>query len=119
SVSGDYAYVGDAGAGLKIVDVSDPANPGNMVAFSNAGNVGSVFSQGDVLYMGHYGGGITTSANPNPGALPSSLGQYQTQSSVEETTVSGDLLVASEGNGGLEILDVSDPTQIQFIQSIR
>ena len=119
AVSGNFAYVGDAGAGLKIVDISDPTNPKFVTAYKYGGNVGSVASAGDVLYLGHYGEGITSVSNPKPGALPTLLGKYQTQGSVEEAAVSGSMLVASEGSGGLEILDVSNPAKIQFKEAIK
>lgn len=119
AVSGNFAYVGDAGAGLKIIDVSDPTNPKFVTVYKYGLNVGSVASSGDVLYLGHYGEGITSVSNKKPGAMPTLLGKYQTQGSVEEAVISESMLVASEGSGGLEILDVSNPAKIQFIEAIK
>ncbi|MEX2161361.1 MAG: NosD domain-containing protein [Anaerolineales bacterium] len=119
SVSGNYAYVGDASSGLKIVDISDPANPEFILAYNPGDVVGSIFSAGDVLFLGHYASGITTAANPAPGQTPTLLGRYQTLSSVEEATFAEGELVVSEGNGGLEILDASDAAHIQFVQAIE
>ncbi len=119
SVSGNFAYVGDAGAGLKIVDVSNPADPKLVTVYKYGGNVGSVFSAGDILYLGHYGEGLTTVSNPKPGAMPTLLGKYKTLGSVEEVTASENMLVVSEGSGGLEILDATNPAKIQFIQAIK
>lgn len=118
SVSGNFAYVADAGAGLKIVDVSDAADP-KLVTVYNGGNVGSVISAGDILYLGHYGEGLTALSNPKPGAMPTLLGKYKTLGSVEEVTASENMLAVSEGSGGLEILDASNPAKLQFIQSIK
>ncbi len=118
SVSGNYAYVGDAGAGLKIVDISDPANPKFITAY-NYENTGSIFSTEDILFIGHYGEGISTAANSKPGTKPTFLGNYKTIGSVEETYVEDNLLIASEGSGGLEILDVSDPANLKLVQAVE
>ena len=121
AVSGNYAYVADAGSGLKIVDVSDPNDPKFVRAFAPEEMAGSIFSAngGEMLYVGQYSSGILAAANANPGENPVSLGRYQTRGSVEETTVQGDILVASEGKGGLEILDVSDPADMRLLQTIE
>lgn len=121
AVSGDFAYVADAGAGLKIVDVSEPGDPKFVETFAPGEMAGSIFSgaDGDMLYMGQYGSGIVAASNAHPGENPVSLGRFQSRSSVEEATVQGDILVASEGKGGLEILDVSDPANMQLLQTIE
>lgn len=117
-VSGDFAYVADAGAGLKIIDVSDPTKPTFLQAYKYGGNVGSVVSEGDILFLGHYGEGLTSVINKKPSAMPTLLGVYQTRGSVEESSVDGNFLVASEGSGGLEILDISNPAQFNLVQTI-
>jgi len=119
SVLGEYAYVADAGTGLKIVNISDPANPEFVHTFKVGTVVGSVFSSKDTLYIGHYGEGLTVAYNPEPGKAPSVQSHYQTMGSVEEVVVSGTILVSSEGSGGLEILDVSNPGEVSLIQAIE
>ena len=37
AVSGNYAYVADADAGLQVIDVSNPANPCGWAAMTPAG----------------------------------------------------------------------------------
>lgn len=118
SVSGNYAYVADAGNGLQIVDVSNPADPQLVRTFKQGLTVGSVISDGNTLYLGHYGEGISAMRNSAPGSLPSLLGTFRTMSSVEEVTVSENLLVSSEGSGGIEILDASNPAKLQVKQAI-
>jgi hypothetical protein len=119
SVSGDYAYVADADSGVKIVDISDPTDPKFIRAYAPSNVVGSVFSSEDILYIGQYGEGIITAKISPSGEMPTRLGEYKTRSSVEETTVLDGILVASEGSGGLEILDVSDPKNIDLLKSIQ
>jgi len=118
-ISGNYAYVGDASTGLKIVNISDPFNPKFIRTYSPGEVVGSIFISEDILYIGQYGEGILTAKNNPSGETPSLLGKYKTRSSVEEATVKDGILVASEGSGGLEILDVTDPQNIDFVQYLQ
>lgn len=118
SVVGDYAYVADSASGLKIVDVSDPADPKLVQVLKDGNTVGSIFGMGDLLYLGYYGEGLAVAKNPNPGSLPSVLEKYKTKGSVEEITAANDILIVSEGSGGLEILDASDPADLKLVQSV-
>ena len=40
AVSGNYAYVADARAGLQVIDVSDPANPRRVGGYDTSGWAG-------------------------------------------------------------------------------
>jgi len=118
AISGEHAYVADAGAGLKIVDISDPGSPKLLHKVMIENVVGSVAIEGTRLYVGHYGDGFTVMDNSSPGDIPIAIGRYHTASTLEEAFVSNGLLISSEGSGGLEILDVTDPADIRLLQSI-
>lgn len=118
SVVGNFAYVADSASGLKIVDVSNPSSPKLVRVLKDGNTVGSIFGDGDLLYMGYYGLGLSIAKNSTPGSMPSIFTKYQTKGSVEEITVSNGIMAVSEGSGGLEILDAADPAKLAFLQSI-
>jgi DNA-binding beta-propeller fold protein YncE len=57
AVAGDYAYVADLGAGLRVVDVSDPANPTEVRYYDTPGyaNDVAVAPAGDYVYVADRG----------------------------------------------------------------
>lgn len=118
SLAGNYAYVAAAGNGLLIVDVSNPADPKLVQTIIKGNTVGSVISNGNYLYLGHYSDGISVMENSTPGSDPTLVGTFHSKSSVEEVTVSDRLMVSSEGSGGIEIIDASDPANLSLEKAI-
>jgi hypothetical protein len=50
-VSGNYAYVADGGAGLRVIDVSNPANPREVGFFDTPGFAEDVYVSGNYAYV--------------------------------------------------------------------
>lgn len=113
AVLGKYAYVADAGAGLQVIDVSNPANGlwvggcpndghGNAYGVAVAGNYAYVAGAGaglqviDVSDPAHCVrvGGYTNGANGNAWGV----------------TVAGNYAYVADGAAGLQVIDVSNPT---------
>ncbi len=104
---GNYAYVGARAAGLRVVDISDPANPVE-VGFYDSGNwMEGVKAVGDVVYCadGYGGFDIVDVSDPTSPVLLS-------QTPIEaffQLDVAGDLVYCALASFGLKIYDVSDP----------
>ena len=58
TVSGNYAYVADASAGLQIIDISNPSSPAIVGNYNTPGNAFSVVVSGNFAYVADYNGGL-------------------------------------------------------------
>jgi len=63
SVSGDYAYVADGSGGLRVIDVTDPANPTEVGYFDGAPFARGVTAAGAYAYVAEKSDGVTVYKN--------------------------------------------------------
>ncbi|MCX6639365.1 MAG: T9SS type A sorting domain-containing protein [bacterium] len=112
-VAGNYAYIGSWGAGLSIVNVTNPSNP---IEVSQAGTiryVNDLSLGGDYAYVSHLilgtGNRLAILDVSNP-ALPITLCQYSPPNGIGRLTVSGPHVYAA-AVGGMSVIDVSNPVQ--------
>ncbi len=123
-VRGKYAYlVTPNSQELIILDVSDPSAPvaaGGFDAPDSVGNGKSVYSYGDMLYLGR----TVTASNPefyvlnntNPGTTLPQLGSFENGSSINGLIVR-DTLAFLITNTQLQIIDTSIPATISSYTS--
>ncbi|MDH6099509.1 pre-peptidase C-terminal domain-containing protein [Anabaenopsis sp. FSS-46] len=110
-VVGNYAYVADYGAGLQIIDISDPANPTRTGGYDTSGYARGVEVVGNYAYVADSSAGLQIIDISNP-ANPTRTGGYDTPGSAEGVQVVGNYAyVADEWSGGLQIIDISYPTK--------
>ena len=115
AVQDGYLYVADAD--LKVLDVSDPANPQEVGSFETQGRAKGVAAAGDYAYVadGYSGAGLQVLDVSDP-ANPQAVGSYgPDDGSPFNVTVAGDYAYLVNQNVGpedpdLHVLDVSDPT---------
>lgn len=109
-VSGDYLYVSDYASGLKVADISDPANPVQVASRAVYGLAHDVVVEGDIAYMATYDGGFYAFDISDP-TNPQEIGNYNVSDKAYDLAVSGNYAyVADTGVGtGLFVIDVSDP----------
>ena len=115
-VVGEHAYIADTGGGLQIVNVSDPSNPKFAGEFNRYDwGVLGVSVSGDVAFLaysdyGLYSVDITDPTSPTEIGNMTSGGRRFYDVSVVGTTayVAWDY---HDGDGGMEIFDVSDPSK--------
>ncbi|MCW5559849.1 MAG: hypothetical protein KIT22_18685, partial [Verrucomicrobiae bacterium] len=125
-VSGPYAYAGvynDSGPGpmreigLRVLDVSNPAQPVPLGICTNTGWVHGLAVSGNRVYVaGEEGLTVVDVSDPQHPIL---LGRFQTAAGAYDVAVSGShVFVATAGNrwelsaeSGLEVIDVSNPAQ--------
>jgi len=108
-VDGDYAYVNDGN--LRVVNVTDPANP-TFVA--------SVAIGGDVFVDGNYAYVSTTSrlyaVNITDPTAPTLLPNYATGGG--ELYVAGNYAYCANPTSGLRIINITDPTSPTLVSTL-
>lgn len=108
AVRGGLAYVASDQAGLRIVDISDPADPQPLVTynpFAYSCHPGIAVS-GDYAYLNCGGLRIVRVSTPAQPVLVASL--YGSES-VSDIVVADSLGFVTAGYDGLRIVDLSDP----------
>ncbi|HEU5055577.1 MAG TPA: hypothetical protein VFU21_03605 [Kofleriaceae bacterium] len=119
ALAGDLAYAADWFWGLRIHDVSDPAEPALIGGVDTAGFPSSVFIAGDRAYLGEStNGGNLRVIDISVPAEAAEIGATTT-SQTRDVEVRDGLAFIAEGSldlvGGLRIFDVSDPEDIRLV----
>jgi hypothetical protein len=102
-VSGNYAYVADGGAGLRVIDVSNPTNPREVGFFDTPGTARGVYVSGNYAYVADAGAGLRVIDVSNP-TNPREVGFFDTPDFAWGVYVSGNYAFVSDMSGGLFIL---------------
>ncbi|MHB1037685.1 MAG: Ig-like domain-containing protein [Pirellulales bacterium] len=106
-VTGGLAYVADAGSGLHIIDVTNPAVPVRLGGYDTAGSAQDVVISGRLAYVpDEHSLQIIDVSNP---AAPVLLGEYHNSASIDGVTVAGTLAYLANVSSGVAIVDVSNP----------
>jgi uncharacterized protein (TIGR03437 family) len=110
AVAGRLAYVAAGGAGLRVVDVSDPTRPTEVGAFDTRGYSEGIAVVGTTVYLadGPYGLRIFDVSNPKS---PKEVGSAYVMNYAFEVAVSGRYAYIAAGGAGLLVADVSDPAR--------
>ncbi len=109
AVSGDgYAFVAD-GKSLKVVDISDPANPDLLedATVSLDDYAFGVCISGGKAYVAAYLAGLIIVDISDP-LHPRKLGSVDTPGQAFAVSASGNLVAIADGTGGLQIVDATD-----------
>jgi hypothetical protein len=116
-VSGSYAYVAMGGLGLRIVDISDPANP-QEVGFSDTEGVAeAVQVSGSYAYLADGGDGLRIFDISDP-ANPHEIGFYDTPAPgyTKDVYLSDRYAFIGDGPSSLLlVIDVSDPANPELV----
>lgn len=112
-VSGNYAYLSDNHAGLRIVDISNPAAPTEAGAYyiSNGGELWKTKVIGDTLYVPYDKSGLIILDVNNP-ENPIELGSYP--GNYQEVSIRGNIAYIVE-ESSFWTFDISDPASITQI----
>jgi len=108
AVAGDYAYVADWEAGLRVIDITTPAAPRAAGAVVTPAFARGVAVAGNQAYVADWVGGVRVIDISNP-ASPKAMGHFPTDGWATAVAVVGSRAYVAEGNGGLGILNVSIP----------
>ncbi|MBI4991697.1 MAG: hypothetical protein HZB99_00575 [Candidatus Harrisonbacteria bacterium] len=105
-VSGKYAFL--ASSGLRIIDVSNPANPTQVSSVETDGSKG-VFVAGKYAYVGTAENGLAIIDISNINN-PTIVGTYNSPGDGRQVYVSGKYAYLADAGSGLQIIDISNPT---------
>jgi hypothetical protein len=110
-VVGHLAFVADGAAGLRVLDVSDPAAPLEIGALDTPGLATDVEVVGDRAYLADGPGGIRR-VRITPGAAPREDGFLATEDPALAIAVDSRYACVALGEAGLLVVDVSGGTLI-------
>ena len=108
AISGTLAYVAAGGAGLRVVDISNPALPAEVGAWDSRGYTEGIAVAGTTVYLadGPDGLRILDAADP---FRPTEIGSAFPFNYAFGVAVSGRYAYVAAGGAGLLIADVTDP----------
>jgi uncharacterized protein (TIGR03437 family) len=111
AVTGGFAYLAVEGAGLKVVDVSQPAKPilAAECRWPNA-DANDVDVTNGFAYVAELSG-LTAVDISNP-RQPTRVGFYQTSDLAESVTMAGSRAFVANGAAGLAAVDTSSPASL-------
>ncbi|MEQ9206746.1 MAG: GC-type dockerin domain-anchored protein [Phycisphaerales bacterium] len=123
AVVGDTAYLADGAAGIRILDVGDPAAPVLLGSYLGSGSFYGVTVAGDIVYANSanqsFPGGTLHIFDASDPASPSPLHLFPSpDGGAGAVAVSGDTacMIDSSANG-VFVFDVSDPAVFDFVGS--
>jgi hypothetical protein len=103
------AYVAAGGGGLRIVNISDPANPVEVGFYDTPGFAEGVAVWGSYAYVADGGSGLRVINITNP-SLPMEAGYYDTPGAAWGVAVSGSYAYVADRNSGLRVINVTNPS---------
>jgi hypothetical protein len=114
-VEGTLAYIADEEIGLRILDVTNPANPFEVGSASTPGAASSVLVSGSLALVtdarlfptANYGLRIFDISTP---ALPLMIGNVDTVSEVRDVIINGSLAIIAAGSSGAILIDITIPS---------
>lgn len=104
---GGLAYLGDT-LGLRVLDVSDPAQPVLVGFLATGGAIVDVELSGDLAYLADYANGLRIVDISDP-AQPQALGSLATPDTADDIAIQGNYAYVACWSGGLRVVDISDP----------
>jgi hypothetical protein len=108
-IRGSLAYVADRYSGLRIIDLSDPANPTLVGAYNTTGIAYGIAVDGDHAYVMDDADGVHVIDVVDPGS-PTLIASYDTPGYTYDVEIDGDhAYIAAYDEGGLQVLNISDP----------
>jgi hypothetical protein len=123
-VVGDYAYLAAGNDGLRVIDVSDPVSPTEVISYSTSDYAYDVATAGDYVYLAADQGGLHVVDVSSPFS-PTQVALYHGMDSVQGVAVTGDYAAlvgeCDEGGNCLHVVDISDPgdpTRVGFYRAL-
>ncbi|MCX6639367.1 MAG: T9SS type A sorting domain-containing protein [bacterium] len=108
-ISGDYAYVATHQTGLRIVNISNPAQPIEVGYSDTPGYSYSVAVSGTYAYVADGFQGLRVIDVSNPYA-PVEQGHLAMPYDANDVAVQGSFVYIADNEGGLRIVNVSNPS---------
>ncbi len=106
TVDGDYAYLVDAGTGLHIYDVSNPAAPDRIKLVNTPGHSNDVAVAGGYAYLAHEPGIRVFDVSDPSNSFE--VGSSEVPTYAQSIALQG-ASAFMIGGGGLSVIDITDP----------
>ena len=103
-----HVYVADDNAGLRVVDISNPANPFEVGYYDTPGSAHGVTVSGSYAYVADWDAGLRVLHIADPGN-PYEVGFYDTSDQASDVELSGSHAYVVDGNEGLRVVNISNP----------
>lgn len=113
-VSGNYAYLGDWGAGFTVINISNPSTPQQVYNYNTVGYANSVFLHDTLALVADWSHGMVIFDISNP-ASPVRLSGLETPGAAYNIYAIGDYAYIADFNGDLAVADISDPENPAYI----
>ena len=110
AISGNYAFIAASSCGLKVVDISDPANPSDVISYTLPGATYDIFIEGLTAYVTLDSESILVMDIADPLHI-AYLGSYTTNGLSSDLFVVGDAAYSANGWNGIEVFDTSELSQ--------
>ena len=107
AVSGNRAYVAAGGAGLMILDLTDPQNPTRIGGYDTPGDALAVAVSNSVVYVADGAAGLRVIDATDP-ANPVSTAAYPTEDLAIDVALNGSIACLAAGEAGFIIFDATD-----------
>ena len=107
-VRGNLAYLAVAGAGLRVVDITDSSALTEVGSYDTFGSANGIYLEGDYAYIADGNRGLIILDITDPTAIKS-VGYLDIPGTAEDITVSGRFAYIATGRSGFQIINVADP----------
>ncbi len=107
AVAGGYAYVADASAGLRVVDISNPGLPVIVATVNTPGISYKVQIEGDYAYLADATAGLQVINISDP-TSPQLIATFDTPNTTRGLHIVGDIAYVADSSA-LLIIDISNP----------
>ena len=112
----NYIYLAALSDGIMIIDISDPDNPEHILNCDISGFIKNLTIKDDYLYFVSIGGLCVYDISIP--LYPIEVGYWDSNNRAEAFALHGDYVYLVDYDGGLKVLDVSDPTNPTLINTL-
>jgi len=119
-LSGSYAYVASGHGGLRVVNVSNPANPYQVGGIDSSGFASGVVVASNYAYVADGRDGLRVVDISNP-TNPQEVGGLDTPGSAAGVDVAGSYAYVADLNRGLRVINIatpSEPTEVGSLDAV-
>lgn len=123
ALAGNFAFVANELAGVRVVDVAKPEFPAALAGFgATPGQIAAVAVYGSYVYAADTASGLVAYEASNPRGWPAGKIRDWAQPTVTpafDLVVRGSYAYVAYGTGGLGIWEISDPLSPSLVGSIQ
>lgn len=118
AVQGEIAYVADGKMDVRVMDISDPANPHEIGMVGTFQWAMGLAIDGNRLYVADNAKGLWIAGLEDP-ARPRLLGSYTLKQAATGVAAQGNTAYVVHMNGGLVAINISNPAQPELLGELE